>query len=152
MGDNMNIKEFKKWLKERKDLGNFILRLFLGLGFLVAGLDKVMHIDMAAGMFNMLFGAAGIALLYLAIAIELIGGLFLLIGYQTRLAASVLAVLIVIAFITTFKIGGMDFVSVLREIMVMNTGGGNTAVNWAYFAGLAALAFGGSRGYAVKPE
>jgi len=148
----MSLKEVRNWLRERKDWGNFVLRLFLGLAFVVAGLDKVMHIDMAAGMFNMLFGAAGTTMLYLAIAIELVGGLFLLIGYQTRLTASVLAVLIVIAFIATFKIGGMDFVSVLREVMVMNTGGGNTAVNWAYFAGLTALAFGGSRAYAVKPE
>ncbi|MEM3126785.1 MAG: DoxX family protein [Candidatus Woesearchaeota archaeon] len=148
----MTIKLIRAWLRERKDWGSLVLRLFLGLGFLVAGLDKVMHIEMVSGMFNMLYGPAGMIMLYLAIAIEIVGGLLLLVGYQTRIAASVLAILIIVAFISTFKIGGMDFVSILREVMVMNTGGGNTAVNWAYFAGLAALAFGGSRGYALKPE
>ena len=34
-----------------------------------------------------------------------------------------------------------NMVGILREVMVMNTGAGNTAVNYAYFAGLLALAF-----------
>ncbi|MFC1647994.1 DoxX family protein [Nanoarchaeota archaeon] len=140
------------FLEKYKDKATFVLRLFLGVAFIVAGLDKLTHLSGATGMFEGFFGGAGAVMLWLALIIEIVGGTFLLIGYQTRYTASVLAILILVAFIMTFNIGGMDFISQLREIMVMNTGGGNTAVNFAYFAGLLSLAFSGSESLAVKPE
>ena len=58
----------------------------------------------------------------------------------------VLAVFSLVAFVKTFKLGSApNFIGTLREIMVMNTGGGNTAVNFAYFAGLLSLAFSGCK-------
>jgi len=136
------MKAVLKWFEERKDWAPLVLRLFFGVAFIVAALDKILTMPMAKEMFGMMFGGAGAAMLYLAIAIELLGGLALLFNYKTRAAAIVLAVFILVAFVKTFKFGDAPhFIGTLREIVVMNTGGGNTAVNFAYFAGLLALAF-----------
>ncbi|MBI4155319.1 DoxX family membrane protein [Candidatus Woesearchaeota archaeon] len=139
--------------KNCEEYGPFVLRLFFGIAFIVAGLDKIFSYSMAKGMFEMLFGGAGGVMLILAILIELIAGTSLLIGFHTRYAAALLALFILVAFIQTFKLGAVPhFIGTLREIMVMNTGGGNTAVNFAYFATLLSLALTGSKFKAVKPD
>jgi len=136
-----------KWFEQRKDWAPLVLRIFFGVAFIVGGLDKILSMPMAKEMFGMLFGGAGIGMLYLAIAIELLGGLALLFNYRTREAAIVLALFILVAFVKTFQLGDAPhFVGTLREIAVMNTGGGNTAVNYAYFAGLLSLAFNPGKG------
>ncbi len=140
------------FLEKYKSYSSFVLRLFLGVAFIVAGLDKLVHLGMATQMFQNLFGSAGSLLVWVSIVVELIGGAFLLIGYNTRITAFVLALFILVAFVKTFKIGGMDFISRLREIMVLNTGGGNTAVNFIYFASLLSLSLSGSGEPAVKPD
>ncbi len=137
-----------------KEYSTFILRLFFGVAFIVAGLEKVLTFGMATGMFNQLFGAGlGTPMLVLAILLELVGGTALLVGWHTKWAAGALAALIFVAFVTTFKINPQaSGIGMLREIMVMNTGGGNTAVNFAYFAALVSLAISGSSINAVKPD
>ena len=136
-----------KFFQEHADWAPAILRIFFGAAFIVAALDKILSLPMATEMFKGLFGAGlGAPLLYLAIAIELIGGLALLFNWHTPCAALLLALFILVAFVKTFKLGvATNIVGMLREIMVMNTGGGNTAVNFAYFAGLLSLAFSGCK-------
>ena len=136
-----------KWFEKRKEWAPVVLRVFFGLAFIIAALDKILSLPMAKDMFGMLFGSAGAAMLYLAIIIELLGGLALLFNYRARYAAIVLAVFILVAFVKTFQLGtAPHMVGVLREIAVMNTGGGNTAVNFAYFAALLSLAFNPGKG------
>ena len=122
-----------------------ILRVFFGLAFVVAALDKILGLEMAKGMFEMLFGASlGAPLLYLAIVNELVGGLSLLFNRHASCMAALLSVFIFVALIVTWKIGAAPNIAAwLRELLVMNTGGGNTAVNFAYLAGLLTLAFSG---------
>ncbi len=135
-----------KFFNEHPEWASAILRLGFGIAFIVAALDKIMGLEMAKGMFTQLFGGAGPALLYLAIAIELLGGLALLFNWHASCAAVILAVFILIAFVKTFKLGAAgNMVGTVREILVMNTGGGNTAVNFAYFIGLMSLAFSGCK-------
>jgi len=133
--------------KDRAELGTLVLRIALGVAFVVAALDKVLSLPMATDMFKMLFGSdAGAGLLYLAIVIELVGGVMLLLNWHVREAAGVLALFIVVAFVTTFKLGAAPhMIGTLREVLVMNTGGGNTAVNFAYFAMLLSLVLSGCR-------
>lgn len=134
------------------DYSTFVLRLLFGIAFIIAGLDKILTYSMASGMFKTLFGQSigGIALI-VAIVIELLFGLALLLGFYTRVAATILALLILVAMATTFKLGeASNFVGTLREITVMNTGGGNTAVNFAYFAALLSLVFSGSNVLSLK--
>ncbi|MBS3147459.1 DoxX family protein [Candidatus Woesearchaeota archaeon] len=134
-----------KWMEQHKQLGPLILRVFFGAAFLVAGLDKVLSFDMMSGMFKSLFGnSLGTPMLVLAIVLELAGGAMLLLNWHANCAALVLSGLIAVAFVTTFKLGtAPNVIGTLREMMVMNTGGGNTAVNLAYLAGLLSLAFNG---------
>jgi len=136
------------------DYSTFILRLFFGIAFIIAGLDKVFTYSIAKGMFQGLFGSGfGGVMIILAIIIELVGGLLLLLGVYTRIAAAILALMIVVAFAVTFKLGqAPHFIGILREIAVMNTGGSNTAVNFAYFAALLSLVFSGTRVVALKPD
>lgn len=131
------------YFEEHSHWGPVVLRVLLGVAFIVAGLDKILRFGAVENMFQNMFGAGtALPLLYLAIAVELIGGLMLLFGWKVRAAAGVLAVFILVAFIKTFALGATpNAITTLREIMVMNTGGGNTAVNYAYFAGLLALVF-----------
>jgi len=128
-------------MKDKTAYAILVLRIFFGVAFLVAGLDKVLHYSMARDMmFNQWFGGLGTVMLMLAILIEIAGGLALLTGYYARYATWALIPMMLVAVLVTWKIGGMDSISSLREILVMNTGGGNTAVNFAYLAGLSALA------------
>lgn len=67
-----------------------ISRIFLGLLFVLAGVGKLMDPAGAAG-YVASGGLPGI-LVWPAIALEVLGGLALIVGYQTRLAALALAV------------------------------------------------------------
>jgi uncharacterized membrane protein YphA (DoxX/SURF4 family) len=140
-----------KFFNQHPEWAPAILRIFFGVAFIVAGLDKVMSMPMAKEMFTGMFGGAGPAMLYLAIAIELLGGLALLFNWHASCAAVVLSVFILVALIKTWKFGAAPhMVGTLRELLVMNTGGGNTAVNFAYLAGLLSLAFSGCKQCKVK--
>ena len=132
-----------RFFEEHKELGTLILRTFLGVAFVVAALDKILGLSMATGMFQSIFGAtAGAPLLYLAIAIELAGGLMLLFSWHTREASLVLGLFMIVALVSTFKLGATtNFIGTLRELLVMNKGGSNTAVNLTYLAALLSLAF-----------
>ncbi len=135
------------FLNKHPEWAPAILRVFFGVAFIVAALDKIMGMSMAKGMFEQLFGASlGAPALYLAIAIELIGGLMLLFNWHTGCAAIFLSLFIIVALVKTWKLGeATSMVGMLREMLVMNTGGGNTAVNFAYLAGLLSLAFSGCK-------
>src|SRR3989304_9398900 len=104
-----------KFFNEHPEWAPVILRVFFGVAFIVAALDKILGMEMAKGMFSQLFGGAGPALLYLAIAIELLGGLALLFNWHASWAALILAVFILVSFVTTFKLGAAPhFVGTLR--------------------------------------
>ena len=141
-------------MRDYAEYSTLVLRIFFGIAFIIAGLDKVLSFSMAKGMFEGMFGAGlGGFMIILAIIIELLCGLALLLGLYTRIAAGILALMIVVAFAVTFKLGqAPHFIGILREIAVMNTGGSNTAVNFAYFAALLSLVFSGSKVAALKPD
>ena len=134
------------YFKKNKAYGPKVLRYFFGIAFLVAALDKMMSMGMAKGMFEGMFGAGlGGPILYLAILIEVVGGLALLFNKKVREVSVLLSIFIAVALWKTWMLGdAMHFAGTLREMLVMNTGGGNTAVNFAYLAGLLSLAFSGS--------
>ncbi len=135
-----------KFFQEHADWAPAILRIFFGVAFIVAALDKILGLTVAREMFTGFFGSAGPALLWLAIAIELLGGLALLFNWHASCAAVLLSVFMLVALVKTWNISqAATFVQMLREMLVMNTSGGNTAVNFAYLAGLLSLAFSGCK-------
>jgi len=139
------------FMENYKDKATFVLRLFLGVAFIVAGLHKLTHLEGVGGMFAGLFGGAGTLLLWLTLVVELVGGAMLLVGYQTRWSATALAGIMIVALFTTWKISeGADFFTMLNNIFIM--GPGNMSTNIAMLAGLLSLAMSGSEEMAVRPE
>ncbi len=96
-GDTMTLES----LNEYKEWGPFVLRLVLGLLFVVAGIQKFMMTEGVTGMFsNMLGLPGGAATVYLVAVVELVGGLMFLTGWNVRIAAIPLAVAMVVAGVT----------------------------------------------------
>jgi putative oxidoreductase len=78
---------------------NLIGRIAIAALFLPAGLNKLMGIEGATGYFDSLGLPAVAILVWVVIAVEVLGGIALLVGYQTRLVAMGLAIFTVLASI-----------------------------------------------------
>jgi putative oxidoreductase len=74
-----------------------LARILIGALFLTAGIRKAMTIAATAGYFAKLGLPGGEAMAWLAVIIEVGGGLLLIIGWQTRWVAWLLAIFTVIA-------------------------------------------------------
>ena len=78
---------------------NLLGRIAIAALFLPAGLNKLVAIEGTSGYFASL-GLPGVAIfVWLVIAIEVLGGIALIIGYQTRFVAIGLAIFTVLASI-----------------------------------------------------
>jgi len=146
------MKFMQKFMQKNTDISLKVLKYFFGFAFLVAGLFKILSFTMVKkGMFSPIFGSLGGVLLVLVIIVEVAGGLMLLIDWHAREASMALAIIILVALFTTFKLGNsMNFVGTLKEMLIMNTGGGNTPANFAYLAGLISIIFSGCKQCEVK--
>ena len=72
-------------------------RILIGVLFLVAGVRKFMFFAGSAGYFAKLGFPAPEAMTWVAIAVEILGGLLLIIGWRTRLVAWVLVIFVAVA-------------------------------------------------------
>ncbi len=70
-------------------MGPRLLAIALGVAFVVAGLDKILNIEMASQLFGMWFGGQS-WLVYVTLVIEILGGLALIANWHGREAAMVL--------------------------------------------------------------
>ena len=92
------------------NLIDFIGRLFISALFLVSAYNKILSVDGTMSWMEG-FGIPGI-LLYPVIVLEIILPLFIIIGYQARLSASLLAIFC----ITTAFIFHFDFTDQIQSI------------------------------------
>ncbi|SDM47186.1 Uncharacterized membrane protein YphA, DoxX/SURF4 family [Fictibacillus solisalsi] len=82
-----------------KDAGAFILRIFIGIAFLIHGILKFQGgIGNTAGWFESI-GLPGF-LAYVVAVIELVGGILMILGLGTRLLAFLFAVVLLGAILT----------------------------------------------------
>jgi putative oxidoreductase len=99
-----------------KAYGPTVIRIALGALFLGAGLLKLAH----PGVIQALLSQAGFpAVEYLAVllmAVELTGGIFLLLGWQTRYVTLPLAFVILVAILT---VAHKDPMHLLRDIGIL---------------------------------
>jgi putative oxidoreductase len=72
-------------------------RILLGVLFLVAGVRQLMFYDGSVGYFGRLGFPVPVATTWLSIIVHVAGGLFLIIGWKTKLTSWLLLVLVVIA-------------------------------------------------------
>jgi putative oxidoreductase len=120
------------------DMTNIIqllARIMLALIFIMAGVGKVMD-PAGTAAYMKLMGVPGI-LLWPTIALEILGGIALIIGYKTRMAAYALAIFsLLAAFIFHRNFGDqMQMVMFLKNIaiaggLLLLAVGGRTAFCW----------------------
>lgn len=102
-----------------KDLAPLLLRIGVGLIFIVAGWGKLNGIEGTAGFFgNIGIPLPGIMAWVVAI-VEFVGGIMVLVGYRIQLPSLLLAITMVVAIITT-KLGGDDVFRAMRlDLMLL---------------------------------
>jgi putative oxidoreductase len=83
-------------------------RILLSLVFLVAGYRKLMAVAGSAGYFAKLGFPMPEVMVWVAIAIELGGGILLLLGWKARWAASLLALFTLIAVFAAHRFWEVD--------------------------------------------
>lgn len=86
-------------MKNFENLLNLLGRIAIAAMFLPAGLNKLMGIEGTTGYFASLGLPAVAILVWVVIAIEVLGGIALILGYQTRIVAIGLAIFTVLASI-----------------------------------------------------
>jgi len=83
-------------------------RVLLSLLFFVAGYNKIINVAGTAGYFGKLALPLPDVLVWLVIAVELLGALLILIGWQTRLVAWIMAIFTVGTALLGHKFWGVD--------------------------------------------
>lgn len=102
---------------QNKDTALLLLRLGVGIIFIVAGWGKITGIDGVQGF----FGDIGIPLpglmAWIVAIVEFVGGILVLIGAYIRIPAILLAIIMVVAILTT-KVG-QDFSAYRLDLMLL---------------------------------
>jgi len=119
-----------------KNLALLLLRIGVGLIFVLAGWGKLTGIENVQSFFgNVGIPLAGIMAWVVAL-VEFVGGLMVLIGYKVKIPSLLLAFIMIVAILTV-KLGGDGGFSGMRvDIMLLVTS--------------LALAIQGSGGYSVE--
>jgi putative oxidoreductase len=86
-------------MKNFENVLNLLGRIAIAALFLPAGLNKLMGVEGTIGYFASLGLPAVVILVWVVIAIEVLGGVALILGYRTRLVAIALAVFTLLASI-----------------------------------------------------
>lgn len=76
------------------------IRLAVGFGFFFTGMAKLANVEQTAAFFNDLHIPFSTFHAYLVGGIETVGGVMLILGLGARLAAAVLAIVMVVAYLT----------------------------------------------------
>ena len=118
-------------IKKNHDLGMLLLRLAVGVIFIAHGWGKFSDMASTIGFFGQLGMPSVFA--YLVAAVELLGGLALVVGLYTDLAALLLAIVMVVALVyvkmATLKVGFVggyefDLVLLAANLAIMFVGPG----------------------------
>ena len=112
-----------KSLFHNKDFGLLVIRVIIGAVFVVHGYQKLQGIEGVVGF----FGSLGFApfLAYVVAWVEFLGGISLIIGYGSKIAAALLAITMLVAMVKVHGAngfsagkGGYEFVLSLFAVAV----------------------------------
>jgi putative oxidoreductase len=126
----MNNKDFSKY----SDLALLLLRLGVGLIFVVAGWGKLTGIEGVQGFFgNLGIPMAGIMAWVVAI-VEFVGGLMVLFGARIRIPSLLLVIIMVVALLTTkldgeFSAARLDMMLLLTSLSLVILGAGKYSID-----------------------
>jgi len=115
-----------------KSVGLLVLRLVLGVTFIIFGYVKYSDMTSTVGFFGQMGFAPFWA--YLVTAVEMLGGLSLIIGYGSKVSSMLLSIIMLVAM---YKVYPMGFVAGIALPFV--TFGGTAAI---FFAGPGYYGFG----------
>lgn len=105
----MNIPGFN--VKETAPYGLLILRVVLGIAFLVGGWSKwAGGIDNLAGFFGSIGIPAATLVAYIVAIVELVGGLFLIVGFLTQITSILLFIDMLGAILFAFLLRGAPLI------------------------------------------
>ena len=127
-----------KDLTKHSDVALLLLRIGVGVVFIVAGWGKLNGIEGVQGFFgNLGIPLPGIMAWVVAI-VEFVGGIMVLVGAKTRIPNILLAIIMVVALITT-KLGGefsaarVDLLLLLMTSSLVILGSGKYSVDEMFF-------------------
>lgn len=117
--------KIKKCSWVNTNTGLLVLRIGVAFIFIMAGWQKVSHLQTTVGMFSQMGFNAFWA--YVASFVELLGGIVILLGVWTRLAAALLAITMIVAVYITRANAGMmmtPLILLFVNLSLFFTGGG----------------------------
>ena len=102
-----------------KDLAPLLLRIGVGLIFIVAGWGKLNGIGGTADFFGNIGIPAPEIMAWVVAIVEFVGGIMVLVGYRIQLPSLLLAITMLVAIITT-KLGGDEVFRAMRlDLMLL---------------------------------
>jgi len=119
-----------------KDLAPLLLRIGVGLIFIHAGWGKLTGIEGTAGFFDGLGIPLPLVMAWVVAIVEFFGGIMILVGFKIQIPALLLAVIMVVAILTT-KLGGdevframrLDLLLMFCSLALMLTGSGKASID-----------------------
>ena len=125
-----------------QNLLNLLGRIAIAALFLPAGLNKLLGVEGTTGYFTSLGLPAVALLVWIVIAIEVLGGIALIVGYKTRFVATGLAIFTILASIVghAFWAAPQDAVFIAQLLFFKNI---------AVMGGLLVLASTGSGKWSI---
>jgi uncharacterized membrane protein YphA (DoxX/SURF4 family) len=111
---------------------NNLLRLFLGLTFLSAGIFRVFNWNAAVIEFSGLNLSTANYLIVLIIALEIIGGLLLILNIKIKEVLLIFSSFIVIAIIIAFMANGNNIIANYKELFTFTPSPTDTFLHFTY--------------------
>ncbi len=108
-------------IMKNNDLALLLLRLGVGVIFIVAGWGKLNGIDGTAGFFENLGIPLPLFMAWVVALVEFLGGIMVLVGFKARIPALLLAFIMLVAIVLT-KLGGENPFRAMRlDLMLLLT-------------------------------
>ena len=117
----------------------FLLRVFLGVVFLSAGLHRIIFFPVAHENFSNLGISPAIPLLVITIALQITMGALLIITSLVIPASSIIAVIVIIGIVISLIKAGTRFYANFNEVFILTATPTNIILHITYFIGILTL-------------
>lgn len=118
-----------------------ILRIYLGIIFLSAGVYRIFHLSQAYSEIASLVGGWHEIFLVLTIILEVISGLFLIFNFRAKRTAEILFVFVALAMLLSVIRSGREIFQSLNELFFFNATPTDFFLHLTYLVMLLALIF-----------
>lgn len=106
---------------KNKDTALLLLRIGVGLIFVIAGWGKLTGIEGVQGFFGNIGIPMASVMAWVVALVEFLGGLMILIGYKVQIPGYLLAIIMLVAMFIILGGEDSDFGSIRLELMLLLT-------------------------------